>query len=90
MSLWSKVRNGLDMAQVCITAFELIGELVKKRRSIDTLDVVATIVERVKAVFAGKEDPAKARADFDKMKADLAQNNADVDAEVDDRFDGSD
>lgn len=96
MSLWSTVNRGLDIARVCTTAIEVIGGLVKKRGAIKSLedalnqlDLVGTIVERVRDVVSGKEDPAKARAEFEEMKADLAKNNADVDDAIDDMFDKS-
>lgn len=94
MSLWSTVNKGLDMARVCTTAIEVIAGLVKQRSAIKTLedalnhlDMVGTIADRVRDVLSGKEDPAKARADFEAMKASVVGNNADIDADIDEKFD---
>lgn len=86
MSLWSKVKNGLDMAQVCTMAIELIGDLVKKKPSLETLDVVGKIVDQVKDVISGKSDAAATKARFEGMRDDLASNNKDIDEDIDAKF----
>lgn len=85
-SLWGKLRTGLDMAQVCITAIEVIGDMVKNKPSLDTLDLIGGIVDQVKDVLAGKLDPSKVNVELKKMREDIATNNADVDAKIDEKF----
>lgn len=88
MSLWNKLRSGLDMAQVAITGIEVIADLVKskKRPSIDTLELIGNVVDNVKDALSGKVDPAKVRAGLEAMRADIAKNNADIDQTIDDKF----
>jgi hypothetical protein len=85
---WSSVKKGIELAEVCTTAFEIIRDLVKNRpgKPEDLLAQIGAIVTHVQEAWAGNITPAEAREALAKLKADIAQNNADVDAAADEKF----
>lgn len=85
---WNTVKKGIELAEVAATAIELIRDIVKKRpgNAEDLLALIGSIVTNVHEAMAGNISPQAAREAFSKMKSDIADNNADVDAAADEKF----
>ena len=91
-STWyQKIRGGLDMVSVALAALDLIGQLASgkwgaSKSRLERLELISKIVDRVKDGATGAAKPEDVRADIEKMRTELADNNATVDAEVDEKF----
>ncbi len=91
MSLWSKVKGGLDIAQVCIEGIELIDQLIKApgskpENATDALKLIANVIDRVKAVLDDKMTPDSVRGEFAAMTKAIRQGNETVAQHIDDLF----
>lgn len=91
-SWYQKIRGGLDMVSVALSALDLIGQLASGKLAatkggLERLELISKIVDRVKDGTAGGAKPEDIRSYIDKMRADLSGNNAAVDAEADEKFD---
>lgn len=93
MSSWlSKARAVFDMGSVVAAALDLVGDIArgkigtKNKTARELLDMIALVVERVKAGFDGKITADEIKAEIAKMRDDLASNDAAADAAVDEKF----
>jgi hypothetical protein len=88
MSLWSNVKKGLELAQVCASAIEIIHQIIKTRpgKDSDLVSMIGKIVTNVREAISGERTVASVQADLEKLKTDLAKNDAAADAAVDDKF----
>jgi hypothetical protein len=92
MSFLSTAKRYLDMSSVALSALELVGDIARGKLgsktddAINLLDIISKIVERVKAGFDGKADPADIKAEIAKMRNDLQSGDDAVDAAVDEKF----
>lgn len=91
MSLWSKVKGGLDVAQVCIEGIELVDKVLrsqsKPENAADAVKLALNVIDRVKAVLDQKLSPDDIRGEFAAMRKVIQQGNDSVDAHIDEAFD---
>ena len=94
-SLFAKLRGGLDITRVALSALELIGKLATGK-AIDRRQAREARPDRPhRRAHQGRHrrqgNIHEVEAELDKMRKDIAGNNTTVDDEADDKFDdGSD
>jgi hypothetical protein len=92
MSLLDKAKKFFDMSSVALSALELVGDIAKGElgsrgtSAVELLELIAKIVEKVKAGFDGTVSAADIKAEIAKMRSDIAANDAAADAAVDEKF----
>lgn len=88
-SWYQKLRGGLDVVSVALSALDLIGQLASGKLGqgrLDRLELISKIVERVRDGATGTAKLEHVRDYVEKLRTDLAGNNATVDAEADEKF----
>jgi len=92
MSLVSKVSRSLDklglLAKGVEVIEEIVGRTVGKDEALRALQAIGAIVEAIRRGLDDRLDPAEVRKHLDKLRADLAANDATADAKLRTKFGG--